>query len=292
MQLLGKIESEPRGIYTGSIGYFSRERSVFNVAIRTLDLDGENAAMGVGGGIVIDSTAEAEFRECRLKAEFLTHTEVTFSLIETLLWRGGYPLLELHLDRLIDSADYFGFPCGRGEVEAALMSAARRFADEQARKVRLLLDADGSLRIEYELIPDSSEKEGDEAGRVCIAKERTDPGDRFLYHKTTHRQIYEGAFKSACQQGFVDALFLNTRGEVTEGAIHNVFIEKNGRSITPPVACGLLPGVYRRYLMATRSEIEERVLTLEDLRTADAIYLTNAVRGLRRVILDENVKLR
>jgi para-aminobenzoate synthetase/4-amino-4-deoxychorismate lyase len=292
MQLLAKIESQARGVYTGAIGYFSRERSVFNVAIRTLDLDGENATMGVGGGIVIDSTAEAEFRECQLKAEFLTRLDEPFSLIETLLWRAGYPLLRLHLDRLMDSADYFGFPCDRREVETALMSVAAGFTDKQARKVRLLLDGDGRVRIEHEIVSDPADREGDGAGRVCIAEQQTDPRDRFLYHKTTHRQMYEGAFKAGREQGVVDVLFLNTRGEVTEGAIHNAFIEKDGRWITPPVPCGLLAGVYRRYMMETRGDIEERVVSLEDLQTADAIYLTNAVRGVRRVVLDENVKLR
>lgn len=291
MQLLGEIEGEPRGVYTGAIGFFSRERTVFNVAIRTLDLDGEDATMGVGGGIVIDSTAEEEYRECRLKAEFLSRTDEPISLIETLLWRGDYPLLELHLDRLTDSAEYFGFACDREQVKAALISASTMFADKRARKVRLLLAGDGRLRIEDELIP-QGDNESREPGRVCIAMERTDPDDRFLFHKTTNRALYANAFKAASEAGFADVLFLSARGEVTEGAVHNVFVEKNGRWMTPPVACGLLPGVYRRHLLETRSDVEERVLTLRDLETADAIYLTNAVRGVRRVVFDEDSAIR
>jgi para-aminobenzoate synthetase/4-amino-4-deoxychorismate lyase len=107
-----------------------------------------------------------------------------------------------------------------------------------------------------------------------------------LYHKTTERPIYAHAFEQAARDGFDDAIFLNLLGELTEGAISNVFIEKDGRWFTPPVECGLLPGVYRRHLLETRPEIEERVLFEEDLRTADAIYLANAVRGLRRVEVD------
>src|SRR5208283_3913895 len=86
----------------------------------------------VGSGIVIDSDAAGEFRECQLKAEFLTRPTESFSLIETLLWRDGYPLLELHLDRLQDSADYFDFPCDRGEVKAALLDYAVPFTNLQA----------------------------------------------------------------------------------------------------------------------------------------------------------------
>jgi para-aminobenzoate synthetase/4-amino-4-deoxychorismate lyase len=123
-------------------------------------------------------------------------------------------------------------------------------------------------------------------GRVRIASRRTDPQDRMLFHKTTHRPVYAQAFESATQAGFDDVLFLNQRGEVTEGAISNVFIEKDSRWLTPPVECGLLAGVYRRHLLETRRGVEECILSLEDLRRADAIYLTNAVRGLRRVVID------
>ena len=105
-------------------------------------------------------------------------------------------------------------------------------------------------------------------------------------HKTTHRPLYTEAFQAATAAGYDDVLFLNQHGEVTEGAIHNLFIEKAGRLLTPPIACGLLPGVHRRHILATNPTAEERVLTLDDLRHADAIYLSNAVRGLRRAVID------
>lgn len=150
----------------------------------------------------------------------------------------------------------------------------------------MLLDSSGALHIESETLPQPASTEDAKPGRVCIAPERTDPGDRFLYHKTTHRPLYAGAFKGAQTAGFCDVLFLNERGEVTEGAISNIFIEKNGRWSTPPVECGLLAGVQRRHLLETQAGIEERILYPEDLKTADAVYLANAVRGLRRVAID------
>ena len=281
MQLLAQIEDNPRGIYTGAIGFFAPEEAVFNVAIRTLVLEAGAATMGVGGGIVIDSESEAEFRECRLKAEFLTRTRERFSLIETMLWDGQYPLIELHLDRLVDSADYFEFPCDRAAIRESLLAEASRFAEQLPRKVRLLLDCDGGVRIEAEILRDSSPT----PARVCFATDRTDPGDQFLFHKTTNRALYNSRLAAASRAGFADVLFLNQRGEVTEGAISNVLIEKDGRWYTPPLSCGVLPGVYRRHLLETRPEIEERVLTLADVRNADAVYVCNAVRGLRRVDL-------
>lgn len=286
MQLLAKLEDQSRGIYTGAIGFFSPQRTVFNVAIRTLDMNGQSGTMGVGSGIVIDSDAAEEFRECLLKAEFLTRPAEPFSLIETLLWQDGYPLIELHLDRLKDSADYFDFACERKEVEAALRDYAAAFAGRKPRKVRLLLDADGSLHLTNKTLPEQATGGDAQPGRICVASQRTDPQDRMLFHKTTHRAIYAQAFKAAILAGYDDMLFLNLRGEVTEGAISNLFIENDGRWLTPPEECGLLAGVYRRHLLETRPDAEERILSLEDLRLADAIYLTNAVRGLRRVVID------
>ncbi len=326
MQLIAALEDSPRGAYTGAIGYFSRERTVFNVAIRTLEFGGQggesrepceepprkSGRMGVGGGIVADSGAAAEFRECLLKAEFLTSARNAlpddFSLLESLLWRGGYPLIELHLDRLEDSAGYFDFPFVRAEVRAALLAHAAAFDGPGPRpgshpgprlgprKVRLLLDRAGRLHIESEMLAENAS-----AGpvRVSIAPERTDPADRMLFHKTTHRPVYAAAFERARQAGFDDALFLNLRGELTEGAISNIFIEKDGRWFTPPVACGLLAGVFRRHLLEARpgaenpfprqqpfvSGLEEKLLSADDLRQADAVYLANAVRGLRRVVV-------
>jgi len=314
MQLLAKIEQQPRGVYTGAIGFFSKELSVFNVAIRTLELDEQGGAldgtMGVGSGVVIDSDPAKEFRECLLKSEFLTRDQSSFpgsfSLVETLLWRGEYPLIALHLDRLEDSADYFGFPCDRAATQAALLAHAAKFAqmlgapslrlpfvarvgDQESpsvgfsRKVRLLLNHDGELHIESEILPEPSNAK---LCRARIAPHRTDPQDAMLFHKTTHRPVYAEAFKAATQAGFDDVLFLNLRSEVTEGAIHNIFIEKDGRLFTPSVDCGLLAGVQRRHILETHPNVEERILYPQDLHQADAIYLSNAVRGLRRAVID------
>jgi len=291
MQLATELEGASRGVYTGAIGFFSPQETVFNVAIRTLELADGQGIFGAGSGIVIDSDAAAEFRECLLKARFLTTPthfgpeptgqSDSFSLIETMLWKGSFPLLDLHLDRLCDSAGYFGFDCDRDAIRQALEQHAQLFASPSPRKVRLLLDPEGNFEINSEQL--SPDADSSRIGRVCISAHRTDPADPTLYHKTTQRARYALAYQQASQEGLDDVLFLNLRGEVTEGAISNVFVEKVGRWYTPPIECGLLAGVYRRHLLETRPDIEQRVLTLDDLRTADTIYITNAVRGLRRV---------
>ena len=285
MQLLAEIEPQPRGIYTGAIGYFSSEQSIFNVAIRTLSLEHGKATMGVGSGIVIDSDPKDEFLECRLKTDFLTRPSEPFSLIETMLWNGSFPLLDFHLDRLTDSANHFDIPCDRENIRTSLLLAASAFTASHERKVRLLLDPGGTPHIESETlfrIPDS------DPVPVCFATGRTNPSDRFLFHKTTNRALYNSAFAAASAAGFADILFLNTRDEVTEGAISNLFIEKSGRWYTPPLDCGVLPGVYRRHLLETLPDVEEKNLSLNDLKAADSVHICNAIRGLRRVTLKQS----
>ena len=283
MQLLAELEARPRGVYTGAIGYFSQSKTLFNVAIRTIELTGSRAVMGVGSGIVVDSVAADEYRECTLKAQFLTESSEPFSLIETMLWDGMYPLLEFHLDRLEDSADYFDFACDRATVKSLLLQAAATFENGPLR-IRLTLAADGSLQTEHQSL--HADTNPSAILRICIADHRTVSTDRFLFHKTTNRAIYAEALKAARQAGYEDALFLNRDGQVTEGAISNIFIEREGYWLTPPIACGVLPGVYRRLMLQTRPDVEERILTLDDLKAADSVYLCNAVRGLRRVVID------
>lgn len=284
MQLLAGIEQQPRGVYTGAIGCFSPEETVFNVAIRTLEIENGIATGGVGSGIVIDSEPAAEYRECQLKAEFLTRSAEPFSLIETMLWNGSFPLLNLHLDRLADSARYFDFPWDLNAIRDTLHNEASRFPETPSRKVRLLLHANGESTLESDTLPDSN---ADEAlPTICIAAHRTDPADRFLFHKTTRRELYNRAYAVARASNFADVLFLNTRNEITEGAVHNIFIEKSGHWFTPPLDCGVLPGVYRRHLLATRTNIEEKILSLNEFKAADSVFICNAVRGLRRATID------
>jgi para-aminobenzoate synthetase/4-amino-4-deoxychorismate lyase len=167
-----------------------------------------------------------------------------------------------------------------------LLEYAAAFADRKPRKVRLLLGCKGSLHLTNEILPKRATGGDAQPGRVCIASQRTDPRDRMLFHKTTHRPLYAEAFNAASQAGYDDVLFINLRGEVTEGAISNLFVVKDGRWFTPPVECGLLAGVYRRHILETHADIQERVLYAEDLRTADAVYLANAVRGVRCVAIE------
>jgi para-aminobenzoate synthetase/4-amino-4-deoxychorismate lyase len=284
MQIIRQLENEPRGVYTGAIGYFSpASEAVFNVAIRTVVIDGGRGEMGVGGGIVCDSSPEEEYGECQLKAEFLTTRHEEFGLIETLLWDDGYRLLSRHMRRISESAGYFDYPCDVERLIKSLVAKSREFASGKRYKVRLTLDRHGNVTVESWVIDER------EPGlpRVALAGVRTDSKDRFLYHKTTRREIYDRLYRVAAGRGLADVIFMNEKSQVTEGTISNVFIRRGKDLITPSVQCGLLNGVYRQHLIETHPGVREGVLSLDDLRDADAIYICNAIRGLRAVTLCE-----
>jgi para-aminobenzoate synthetase/4-amino-4-deoxychorismate lyase len=288
MQIIDELEQRPRGIYTGAIGFIAPNReSVFSVAIRTLVLQDGVAGMGVGSGLVYDSDPAAEYEECRLKAGFLSPAISELQLIETMLWDREYFLLAEHLERLQASAAYFDFECDPERVALSLKAFAFHFAPGSRHRVRLLLDRDGLPLISASLLPENSPAHL----LIEVASERVKSDNLFLRHKTTERDLYDRVLKKAQSSGFDDALFLNERDEVVEGAIHNIFIVKNGQWLTPPLRAGCLPGVFRQHLLKTQPDVHEQTLTLEDLRSAEEIFLCNSVRGLRQVgsiVIDGN----
>jgi para-aminobenzoate synthetase/4-amino-4-deoxychorismate lyase len=281
MQLLRTLEQRDRGVYTGAIGFFSpHNEAVFSVAIRTAVLDHDHLTMGVGSGLVADSDAAAEYEECLLKANFLR--DHNFGLIETMRWQHNRcALLALHLDRLEASAAHFHFRFDRATIEQAIQTHAAPLDANTAWKLRLVLDAHGLCTFSQpEPIPH------DETPlHASFWPTSIDSTSTLLRHKTTHRAFYNNAFAQAIQQGFIDVLFTNEHGNVTEGAIHNLFVRHGNLWRTPPLSAGVLPGVYRRHLLATNPHIAEANIPIADLQTADEIRLTNAVRGIRKIAL-------
>ena len=185
IEIIQELERGPRGVYTGAIGFFSPAReAVFSVPIRTVVLENNRGAMGVGGGIVIDSLVEEEFRECLLKSEFLTRREKPFQLLESILWNDGYNLLPLHLERMESSATYFGFDFDHTAILAALVDAGKHFASGARTKVRVLLERSGAVKVTHVPV---EERAG--MGKITVSAIRVSSGDRFLRHKTTCRQL-------------------------------------------------------------------------------------------------------
>ena len=283
MRIIAELETTPRKIYTGSIGYIEPHRkATFNVAIRTalIDRATRTAEYGVGGGIVWDSTSNDEYDEALLKARVLTESSPHFSLLETLLWTPGegFFLREKHIERMLDSAHYFEFPISREKLEAYLDCASSTFDSPQ--RVRLLLDRSGVL--EFEATP-FQPAENPPALKVRLASKPIDSNDIFLFHKTTRREVYDSALKGP--RGFDDVLLYNERGELTEFTIGNLVVELGGRLFTPPLSCGVLSGTFRAHLLES-GQVAERTIRVEELQDCARIFRVNSIRKWQEVEME------
>ncbi len=281
MKIISELETSPRRIYTGSIGYISPHRKAqFNVAIRTVLINREtkSAEYGVGGGIVWDSTDTDEYSEALLKSRILMDVPHEFSLIETLLWtpQAGYFLRDKHIERMSDSSEYFNFSFSKEKLEAFLDELASDFSSSQ--RVRILLDRSGDLRSEtaaFQLLQ--------KPFRVRLAERSINSKEVFLYHKTTRREIYQDAIaivgtKLPLKRGkYSDVLLYNEKDELTEFTIGNLVVELDGELVTPPTSCGLLAGTFRADLLET-GKIKEQVIHKNELDHCSKIFMVNSVR--------------
>lgn len=278
MQIAADLESKPRGLYTGALGWLGANGDFrLNVAIRTLALHaGGKGSLGIGSGIVADSQVDAEWAECHLKARFLRDDDPGLLLIETLRREDGvYTRLQGHLARLKMSAAWLGFTFD----ESLVLTALAAQPESGQWRVRLTLTKDGTCQVASFLL-------GDEPPGVQYALLAATPINSthpLRRHKTTDRALYDEALRAiAGEPAVFDQVFLNERGEVAEGARSNVFVEQDGILLTPPLTSGALPGVLRAELLA-EGRAKEQVLWPADLE--DGFWLGNALRGLVRVAL-------
>ncbi len=277
MRIIRALEEEPRGVYTGAIGFLAPgERARFNIPIRTVTLRGGEGRMGVGSGIVYDSDPGQEYEECLLKLRFLRERRPPFSLVESFRRQGGeYLRLREHLERLHESARYFDFPFPEEKILhrlAKLESSSP--CEEDSARLRLLLNRQG----EVELACSAENLSWPSPLRLLLSARVVESTSPFLFHKTTWRELYQK--ERALELGFHEVIFRNERGEITEGSISNLFVQEEQGYVTPPVNCGLLDGVYRReFIKRHRSEVREESVSVERLLSARGILLTNSVRG-------------
>ena len=285
MQLIASLEDSPRGVYCGAVGYLapsgSGEPSAnFNVAIRTVVIDAASgtAEYGVGGGITHDSSPEGEYSEVLAKARVLTAIRPAFRLFETLRHTPGegFHHLREHLQRLSNSARYFGFAFDRDEILASL-DRALHGTDEEVR-VRLTLARNGAIETDVRSLPPAS----DGPVRLALDDEPVDPSDVWLFHKTTNRDPYDRRRSKRADTD--DVILVNVRGEVTESTIANLAARIDGVWVTPPRGSGLLGGTYREVLLR-EGRLTEQPITVEELMAAEAIALVSSVRGWREGVL-------
>jgi para-aminobenzoate synthetase/4-amino-4-deoxychorismate lyase len=288
MQIIRELESEPRGIYTGALGWLDASGDFcLSVPIRTLALapprHGVRAGvLGVGAGIVHDSRPADEYAECLHKARFLTGLPQEFTLFETMhaTREQGCRYVERHLARLRGSALYFGFAWNEDRLRAAIHDACAALADsDHALRLNLSFDGEFSLHASP-LAP------WPQPVTVLLAPQPTCAADLFLRHKTSLRERYDAAWRAAQAEGAFDMLFHNDRGELTEGGRSNVFLRLDGAWLTPALDAGVLPGVMRGVLLDDPAwQAREARLTVDDALHAQEVVVCNALRGAMRATM-------
>lgn len=278
MEIIDELEAGPRGLYTGSIGFIEPGGdAAFNVAIRTLVLpqsglqDGPPCAtLGLGSGIVADSEPAEEWRECLAKGEFVGAAGESFDLIETMFFDPveGVQRLEGHLARMKASAEALGFTFDRHATRNSLQSATFRL--RSAARVRMRLAPSGALAVEVSPLPRLAEL----PVPVAVRPAPMAADDFRLTHKTSLRAVYDVARH---ESGTAEIVFVDEPGFVTEGSWSNIFVERDGQLLTPPLALGLLPGVLRAELIDKGRAVESH-LRLADLESG--FFIGNSLRGL------------
>jgi len=281
MEIINKLEKDRRGIYTGTIGLIDNGDFNFNIPIRTISINKDNGKgqIGIGSGIVWDSKPADEFEEAKLKSHFLAKPTNYFNLIETMLVEDGEIfLLENHINRLRKSAEYFLFHFDESRLRELLYTIVVGLNNEINFRLKLLLTKWGELKYSLEQIADTKTY-----GKIVISDQRVNSNNPFQYFKTTNRELYNSQLAKWSKKGFDDVIFQNENGEITEGAITNIMISKNDMLFTPPIASGLLNGCYRGDLLTSNNDLSEKTLFINDIVTADEVYILNSVKKLIKI---------
>ncbi len=291
MEIIREMESSPRGIYCGAIGYFAPDGSArFNVAIRTLTIANGHGELGIGGAVVHDFNAPDEYAECLLKARYYEAARKPLELIETLRHTPGedFTRLELHLSRMKNSAAIFGMKFDYEEARRALVLRQAQHEGlaqpltlslskgEGSARIRLTLNEHGEFNATSAPLP----TEAPSQWKFAISPIRIASADALNRHKTNWREIYDGEFKRLAAE-CDEVIFLNEKDEMVEGSRTNIFARIGGKLVTPPLSCGALDGCLRRELIES-GKCTERTLALSNIFNAEEIYLGNSLRGLIR----------
>ena len=277
MEIIKNLEPQARGVYCGTIGILlPNGRRIFNVAIRTIQLYKGQAIYGVGGGITWDSTWESEYREVHQKAAVLYRKQVPFQLITTGKISQNHLLFkEEHIERLRKASRYFAYPFNPEYLRQRIVAECQTCHEEKDYRLKISISKSGDIdfyRQELILLSPAFCQ-----AQLCL--QETSLQTPFTYFKTTYRPHLT--------IGKQEKIYHNEKGELLETSIGNLVLQIAGKLYTPPIELGVLPGIYRQHLLEI-GQVEEKVLTLEELAQAEAIYGCNAVRSLYKLSLKEN----
>lgn len=273
MKIIDKLEKEKRGVYTGAVGFSIKDYSIFNVPIRTLVLNNNYAALGIGSGIVWDSKAKNEFEEVKLKSHFLTKANKYFTLFTTMLIENGKPFLfEEHIERLKLSSSHFLFMFNENLLRNQLQKYIEQLSPNKNYKLKITLHKWGRIEFTSREFIQSNKN-----FKIKLSNKRTDLINNFSYHKTSNRVLYDMELIKAVKNGFDEVIFLNKHNNIVEGSFTNIFIRKGSLWQTPPLEDGALNGIYRKHFISKHNCIQKS-FSVQELISADEILLTNALR--------------
>lgn len=269
MDIIQKTELAPRGVYCGTIGILlPRGKQIFNVAIRTLQMQGSKAIYGVGGGITWDSKWKSEYQETKQKSAVLYRQEPRFELLTTgRIHQGQLTFLEQHLTRLREASRYFAYPYNEQKLLKDLQEELAQLDPSLDYRCRIALQKNGSFQLTITELTDLPAS----YLQAQLTEQKLDLATPFTYFKTSQR-----AHLTAKHQ---EQIFHLPDGTLLETIIGNLILEIKGQLYTPPAHLPILDGIYRRHLLET-GQVEEKLLTLKDLELADQVYACNALRGL------------
>ena len=269
MEIIQQTEKAPRGVYCGTIGILlPKGKRIFNVAIRTLQMQGTKAIYGVGGGITWDSKWEGEYQETKQKSAVLYRQEPQFELLTTgLIHQGELTFLEQHLTRLREASRYFAYPYNEPKLLNELQEELAHLDLNLDYRCRIALQKNGTFHLEITELTDLPAS----YLQAQLTEQKLDLATPFTYFKTSQRDHLS--------QSNHEQIFHLPDGSLLETTIGNLVLEIEGQLYTPPAHLPLLDGIYRRHLLETQ-QVEEKLLTLNDLTDADRIYACNALRGL------------
>ncbi len=269
MEIIQKTEIAPRGVYCGTIGILlPRGKRIFNVAIRTLQMQGTKSIYGVGGGITWDSKWEGEYQETKQKSAVLYRQEPRFELLTTgRIHQGELTFLEQHLTRLREASRYFAYPFNEPKLLNDLQEELTHLDPSLDYRCRIALQKNGSFHLVITELTDLPAS----YLQAQLTEQKIDLATPFTYFKTSQRNHLAANHR--------EQIFYLPNGSLLETTIGNLILEIEGKLYTPPAYLPLLDGIYRRHLLETQ-QVEEKLLTLKDLKNADRIYACNALRGL------------
>ena len=277
MEIIKKVEKQPRGVYCGAIGILVPQGpSIFNVAIRTLQMEGTKAIYGVGGGITWDSNWEAEYEETKQKAAVLYRQNPKFDLISTgRIHQGKLLFLEEHIKRLQESSRYFDYPFNAEKAHNQATALCQSLDLDTDYRLKMSLKKDGELKFEHSQLTNLS----DDFCQARLVEQRHPLDSPYTFFKTSYRPHLSIELH--------EQIYYNHEGQLLETSIGNIVLKIEDQLYTPPVHLGLLNGIYRQSLIA-ENKLKEKVLTVKDLKQAQAIYGCNAVRGLYELKVEGN----